>query len=194
MNHLQSHVMTGFIPRALKNKAGREIDTVTDQNNVSHFVRLVTYLPAQLLSEIRYHSPALLTGLGKLLGEIDRGLDGFSHPAMSRELKWDLQHALWIKDCTHHIADPGRRAIVERIVLPDTVRPHDFAFTKDGKYAFLSSRTYGDDSTLNIMDMKSHNLVGKVSLCAACHKAAGVEVKIDKGSPLLCGIEIDWHK
>jgi hypothetical protein len=27
-----------------------------------------------------------------------------------------------------------------------------------------------------------------------CHKAAGVEVKIDKGSPLLCGITIDWHK
>ncbi len=85
-------------------------------------------------------------------------------------------------------------SIIKRIILPDNVRPHDFAFTKDGKYAFLSSRTYGDDSTLNIMDMKSHNLVGKVSACAACHKAAGVEVKIDKGSPLLCGITIDWHK
>jgi len=116
MNHLQNRVTTGFVPRALKNKTGREIAAVTDQNNVSHFVRLVTYLPAQLLSEVRYHSPGLLRGLGKLLGEIDRGLDGFSHPAMSRELKWDLQGALWIKDCTHHIADPGRRAIVERIV------------------------------------------------------------------------------
>ena len=84
--------------------------------------------------------------------------------------------------------------IIKRITLPDNVRPHDFAFTKDGKYAFLSSRTYGDDSTLNVMDMKSHNLIGKVSACAGCHKAAGVEVKIDKGSPLLCGIEIDWHK
>jgi DNA-binding beta-propeller fold protein YncE len=92
------------------------------------------------------------------------------------------------------VIDTKTDAIVERIVLPDTVRPHDFAFTADGKYAFLSSRTYGDDSTLNIMEMKSHNLIGKVSLCAACHKAAGVEVKIDKGSPLLCGIEIDWHK
>jgi DNA-binding beta-propeller fold protein YncE len=85
-------------------------------------------------------------------------------------------------------------AIVKRLVLPDTVQPHDFAFTKDGKYAFLSSRTYGDDSTLNVMDMKNNNLVGKVSACAGCHKAAGVEVKIDKGSPLLCGITIDWHK
>ena len=46
---------------------------------------------------------------------------------------------------------------------------------------------------LNIMDLKSNTIVGKVSACAACHKAAGVEVKVDKGSPLLCGIEIDWN-
>ena len=92
------------------------------------------------------------------------------------------------------VIDTDKDAIVERLVLPDTVRPHDFAFSPDGKYAFLSSRTYGDDSTLNIMEMKTHNLVGKVSLCASCHKPAGIEVKIDKGSPLLCGIEVDWHK
>jgi DNA-binding beta-propeller fold protein YncE len=92
------------------------------------------------------------------------------------------------------IIDTTKDEVVKRIVMPDTISPHDFAFSKDGKYAFLSSRTYGDDSTLNIMDMKNDNLVGKVSACAGCHKTYGVEVKIDKGSPLLCGIEIDWHK
>ena len=92
------------------------------------------------------------------------------------------------------IIDTATDQIVKRLVLPDDVRPHDFAFTKDGKYAFLSSRTYGDDSTMNIMDMKNYDIVGKVSACAGCHKANGIEVKIDKGSPLLCGIEIDWHK
>jgi DNA-binding beta-propeller fold protein YncE len=91
------------------------------------------------------------------------------------------------------IIDTKTDEIVKRIVLPDNIRPHDFAFTKDGKYGFLSSRTYGDDSTLNVVDMKTYNIVESVSACAGCHKAAGIEVKIDKGSPLLCGIEIDWH-
>lgn len=91
------------------------------------------------------------------------------------------------------VIDTAKDEIVKRIVLPDNVQPHDFAFTKDGKYAFLSSRTYGDDSTLNVMDMSNYNLVEKVSACAECHKAAGVTVKVDKGSPLLCGIEIDWN-
>ncbi len=92
------------------------------------------------------------------------------------------------------VIDTNTDAIVKRIVLPDNIDPHDFAFTSDGKYAFLSSRTYGDDSTLNVMDMKTDNIVETVSACKSCHQPAGVEVKIDKGSPLLCGIEIDWHK
>jgi DNA-binding beta-propeller fold protein YncE len=92
------------------------------------------------------------------------------------------------------VIDTKTDKITKRIILPDNVRSHDFAFTKDGKYAFLSSRTYGDDSTLNVMDMKNYNLIGAVSACKGCHTASGVEVKIDKGSPLLCGIEIDWHK
>ncbi len=91
------------------------------------------------------------------------------------------------------IIDTKTDKIIKYVVLPDNVRSHDFAFTSDGKYAFLSSRTYGDDSTLNVMDMKNYNLIGAVSACKGCHKATGVEVKIDKGSPLLCGIEIDWH-
>ena len=92
------------------------------------------------------------------------------------------------------VIDTAKDAVVERLVLPDNVRPHDFAFSPDGKYAFVSSRTYGDDSTMNVMQMNNHTIVCTVSACASCHKPAGVEVRIDKGSPLLCGIEIDWHK
>lgn len=91
------------------------------------------------------------------------------------------------------VIDTEKDAIVKRIVVPDDVRAHDFAFTKDGKYALVASRTYADDSTLVVMDMKTDNIVQKVSACASCHKASGVEVKIDKGSPLLCGIEVDWQ-
>ncbi|HET6515973.1 MAG TPA: YncE family protein [Thermodesulfovibrionales bacterium] len=91
------------------------------------------------------------------------------------------------------VIDTAKDTIIKRIILPDDVRPHDFAFTKDGRYVFLSSRTYADDSAINVMDLKTGNIVRKVSACAECHKNAGVTVRIDKGSPLLCGIEVDWH-
>ena len=91
------------------------------------------------------------------------------------------------------IIDTQNDEISKRIILPDDIRPHDFAFTPDGKYAFLSSRTYGDDSTLNFMERDNFALVGQISACAACHHAAGVEVTMDNNSPLLCGIEMDWN-
>jgi DNA-binding beta-propeller fold protein YncE len=91
------------------------------------------------------------------------------------------------------VIDTKTDEIAQRIILPSDVSPHDFAFTADGKYAILSSRAYGDDSAINIMDMKTHNIVERVSACASCHKQNGVTVNIDKGTPLLCGIEVDWH-
>lgn len=102
-----------------------------------------------------------------------------------------------LKPGTHRsqivIIDTNTDTIIKRITMPDNIRPHDFAFTADGKYAFLSSRTYGDDSILSIMEIKDSKIVSTVSACAACHKTNGIEVKIDNQSPLLCGIEIDWN-
>jgi DNA-binding beta-propeller fold protein YncE len=91
------------------------------------------------------------------------------------------------------VISTAKDEIVKRIVLPDNIRPHDFAFTADGKYVFLASRTYGDDSKIDVMDLTNAHIVAEVSACASCHKEYGIQVKIDKGSPLLCGIEVDWH-
>jgi len=101
-----------------------------------------------------------------------------------------------LKPGTHRsqivIIDTNKDEITKRILLPDNIRPHDFAFTADGKYVFLSSRTYSDDSLLNIMERKDFTIVNSVSACFACHKANDIEVEMDNASPLLCGIEVDW--
>src|SRR6185295_16202647 len=61
------------------------------------------------------HTPELFGSLGRLLGEVDRALLDFSHPAADRpDLKWDLARAGWIGDEVGVIADPPRRALVER--------------------------------------------------------------------------------
>ncbi len=92
------------------------------------------------------------------------------------------------------VIDTATDEIVKRIILPEDVVIHDFAFSKDGKYAFLSARTNGkDDSLMHIMDRSNSTIVGKVSACGACHKANGVTVAIDGGSPQLCGLEINWQ-
>ncbi|MFQ5848899.1 MAG: YncE family protein [Candidatus Methylomirabilales bacterium] len=91
------------------------------------------------------------------------------------------------------IIDTTTDEVVRRIILPDDVRPHDFAFTPDGKYALVPSRTYKHDSQLIVMDTGKYEMLERVSACHACHSTYGVEVRIDKGSPLLCGVEVDWN-
>jgi len=115
-------------------------------------------------------------------------------------------HSLWVsapnefdpglKPPTHKsqivVIDTKKDEVVDHIVLPDGVFPHDFEFSPDGKTALLASRTYGADSELILMDYKTKKVTERVSACEACHKQYGIEVKIDKGSPLLCGIEVAW--
>ena len=55
-----------------------------------HFLWLITFLPGRPLAEVRHHADSLLTDLGRRLGELDRRLADFDHPAIHRELHWDL--------------------------------------------------------------------------------------------------------
>lgn len=90
------------------------------------------------------------------------------------------------------IIDTKTDAVVDHIVMPDDMSLHDVKFTPDGKTALIAARTYGDDSVLALMDMKSREIKKRVSVCASCHKPLGLTVSIDKGSPLLCGMAINW--
>ncbi len=92
------------------------------------------------------------------------------------------------------VIDTTTDKVTDHIVMPDDINLHDVKFSPDGKTALIAGRTYADDSVLVLMDVKTHQLGKRVSLCAECHKRAGVTVAIDKGSPLLCGMAIDWKK
>ncbi|MBI5190677.1 MAG: hypothetical protein HZA22_08370 [Nitrospirae bacterium] len=93
------------------------------------------------------------------------------------------------------IIDVEKQEIKSRIDLTeDGAFSHDLAFTPDGKYALVTCRTYANDSVMLTIDTASHEVLGETSLCLACHEAAGIQVTIDQGSPLLCGIEVDWAK
>lgn len=81
-----------------------------------HFVWMLDWLPGKLLAHANPQTPEMLEALGRLLGEIDLRLAGFSHPAAIREFKWDLKRAGWIRDYLHFIPDEARRALVEKIL------------------------------------------------------------------------------
>src|SRR5262249_15576366 len=54
--------------------------------------------------------------LGAYLGKMTRALDGFSHPAVNRELKWDAARAGWIRDHVQHVPEMPRRMLAQRFL------------------------------------------------------------------------------
>ena len=76
---------------------------------------LQTARPGLTYALFRPHSAVLIEDLGRVLGRLDRALRGFDHPALDRELKWDLSRAGWVADAADVIEDPDRRALIGTI-------------------------------------------------------------------------------
>lgn len=83
LDHLEERV--SFCPRVVPNVSGETISREGD-----YYVRLVTYLPGTLLASARPYSPKLLKDFGRKLGQLDRALADFDHPAVHRDFHWDL--------------------------------------------------------------------------------------------------------
>ncbi len=81
-------------PQIVPSISGEQITTVSGADGFPHYVRLIAYIPGQRLVDIKRHSPELLSSIGRYLGNLDKALTEFSHPAMNRNLIWDMKHAI----------------------------------------------------------------------------------------------------
>jgi hydroxylysine kinase len=94
-------------------------------------VRLLTYVAGIPLRETT-SSAAQRTACGAVLARLGIALDGFSHPASTTPLIWDLAHALRLRDVLDAVPDADARARIAAIldafeaqitpVLPDLRR------------------------------------------------------------------------
>ena len=113
--HLAAHGVPSI--RIVPTKSGELIADLPPRYGGGHFVRLATWLPGVTMANVPHHTPALLEDLGGHLGEVDRALATFDHPALHREFYWDL--ASGVSVVHQHVAqvrDAGLRAVVERVV------------------------------------------------------------------------------
>lgn len=94
-----------------------ELAEVRDASGTRHIVRMVSFLEGTLFVDAGTPSDALLRDLGRSLAEVDRVLSRVEHPAMHRDLPWDLARAAWIADDLLLIREPTRRAWLDHALL-----------------------------------------------------------------------------
>ncbi|MEZ4832692.1 MAG: aminotransferase class III-fold pyridoxal phosphate-dependent enzyme [Caldilineaceae bacterium] len=81
-----------------------------------HHVRLLTYVRGRPLGAIKRHSDDLRRDLGAKLGQLDRALADFDHPALHRTFHWDLAQVQDVVERLEHaVAEPTMRATITRL-------------------------------------------------------------------------------
>lgn len=115
LDHILAVDPTLPVPSVRKSLAGEAQFTVSVGGSAPRIIRLVTYLPGQLLSRSPT-SAAQDRNLGIFLARLGRALRGFFHPAAGSDLLWDIRKVAKTRPMLAHIADAGHRAMVERVI------------------------------------------------------------------------------
>jgi len=93
LQHIAVQDPTLPVPRMIPGKNGEFIQDLVQENNV-HKVRLLSYLPGIPYDDGPAPSLEGLTGIGKFLARLSRALEGFSHPAGTHFMPWDICNGL----------------------------------------------------------------------------------------------------
>lgn len=177
LQHLASRIPGIHAPHVQVTSRGDLFTQAAVNGGEQRLVWMLNFVPGKVLAEARPHTEELLEKLGSLLGEIDRALQDFFHPAAKRELKWDLAKAGWIRDSLSSIEDPSRRAIVERVlrdyeanVVPALPKLRKSVIYGDANdYNVLVNRTPAGEevSAIDFGDMHYGLIVAEPAIAAA---------------------------
>jgi 4-aminobutyrate aminotransferase-like enzyme/Ser/Thr protein kinase RdoA (MazF antagonist) len=114
--HLAERASHLTLPRVIPTRGGQPFARVQVEDGSERLVWLLTFLPGTTFAATKPHSPELLASLGHFLARVDVALLDFSHPAASRELKWDLSRSLCARDLLSHIRNPQRRSLAQQFL------------------------------------------------------------------------------
>lgn len=124
IEHLARHAPTLAVPRIIPARSGAALTTTVGPDGRTYLVRALGYVPGRCLAEVTPHSRELLRGLGARLGEMDRALATFTHPAMHRDLQWDLKHTGRLAEHVS-LVEPERRRLIQDVIarFPTEIAP-----------------------------------------------------------------------
>lgn len=115
MSHAAAH--GALVPVVVPALDGAILTTADAPDGSTHLVRVLTWIPGVPLGTVPRHSASLLADLGRRLGELDRALQTFDHPAIHRDFHWDLSHGAGVvRTHLNLVADPELRETVAGLV------------------------------------------------------------------------------
>ncbi|WP_052549405.1 aminotransferase class III-fold pyridoxal phosphate-dependent enzyme [Enhygromyxa salina] len=112
LGHLATRPSAGLVPQIIPSRDGQAFVAIRDDAGQACIMRVLSFIPGKLWSELSDPTPALRRALGQALAQINRDLEDFEHPAMYRSSPWNLTQAEWIADELGAIEPGPKRALI----------------------------------------------------------------------------------
>jgi len=113
LDHLAEQDPALPVPRLFPTQQGDAVGRFSSEG-VDYSTCLVSFLPGRLLAALP-PSTALLQNLGATLARVDRALQGFFHPSLTRRLAWDVRHLPELAQFSGSIRSAALRDAVDRV-------------------------------------------------------------------------------
>jgi 4-aminobutyrate aminotransferase-like enzyme/Ser/Thr protein kinase RdoA (MazF antagonist) len=113
LDHLAEQDAALPVPRLFPTQQGEAVGRFSSEG-VDYATCLVSFLPGQLLAA-SHPSTALLQNMGATLARVDRALQGFFHPSLTRRLAWDVRRLPELAQFSGYIESAALRDTVDRV-------------------------------------------------------------------------------
>jgi Ser/Thr protein kinase RdoA (MazF antagonist) len=172
------------VPRVVRMLDGRPRDTVALPDGRRSTVRMLTYLDGVQIRETP-RTAAQRRAMGTVLAQLDLALQGFTHPAASHDLLWNVSAAHRLADRLDAVPDAPRRALAASFMrrFTDHVLPRLAAVRSQvihNDYHLYNVLVAPDDherivGIIDFGDMLQAPLVGEVATAAAFHMTGNAD-------------------
>ncbi len=197
MRYLNQNVYPDVCPAPVVSVDSKFINTLTDRKGISHYVRLLNFIPGQFISEIAPLEDDDLFDIGSLYGSIDNALFSFQHLSSYRNFYWDLKNFPEVNQYLPLLVDSERRKIAEHFLNRYNVyvrpRLHELRSSiihNDGNDNNILRRTGVKNeeafSIIDFGDMVHTHTVNELAIVTA-YLIFGSEAPLDTASKILKG-------
>ena len=172
------------VPRVVRTLDGRLRDTVELADGTRTTVRMLSYLEGIQIRETP-RTAAQRAAMGKGLAELDLALQGFTHPAATHDLLWNVSAAHRLTVQLDSLVEKPRRALAQSFMtrFTDHVLPRLASLRAQvihNDYHLYNVLVAPDDQAritgiIDFGDMLHAPLVGEVATAAAFHMTGNAD-------------------
>ena len=115
INHIYLMDDTIQLPKEVKSIDGDYI-SVYKYHDIKYYIRIVKYIPGNLMKDLSHHDNSFINMLGTFLGRFSSALKGFEYENSIRIFPWDISQTNFLYENIHNIDSNDKQMIIEHIL------------------------------------------------------------------------------